>query len=110
MKIQLNTVYHCKTREDANAFMQDCDEQGIRWCSGKRTSADNSAWNHYESLTCYLVTDDKQISFGDLPYFVLKHPRLEIITYSSSLPETEEEIAAIDLAWRQLMQIEERPK
>lgn len=105
MEIQLDKVYHCITREDADAFMQDCDEQGIKWCSGERASSNTSTWERYQALTCYFVSSYKQISYGDLPYFAAKRPELEIITYTSSLPEAEEEIAARDLAQKQLMQI-----
>ncbi len=106
MKIELNKVYLCITQEDANAFMRDCNEQGIKWRSGQMALPETSAWQRYQSTTCYYVCQER-LSYGDLIYFKTEHPELEIVRYAF---ETDEERAARDLAWRQLMQIEEHPK
>jgi hypothetical protein len=43
---------HCDTEEKANAFLKECDEQGIKWCSGSAPSS-NTNFNRYKEKTSY---------------------------------------------------------
>jgi hypothetical protein len=39
---------HCDTEEKAREFLKECDEQGIKWCTGDRASESN------HGATCYI--------------------------------------------------------
>ena len=112
MKIKANTAYLCRTLEDAEAFLKECDNQNITWCTNLKVTSEIN-WNTYKSETCYCVESDNDgdlsLRYGDISSVVSQFPNMEIITYVCD-PETAEEAAARDLAWKQLMQLREPTK
>ena len=54
MEITANKIYHCETYEDAIAFLEQCDKQGITWGAGGKATKD-SRWYDHECQTCYRV-------------------------------------------------------
>ena len=62
------TAIHCKTRDEATAFLKECDRQGITWYGGeKATKLD--FYSDYKEKTCY-HPHCKFISFSGLDYFI----------------------------------------
>ena len=58
---------HCRTEEDAIAFIQYLDSIGKEWCNGERYTPDSSAWKNYRENTCYEFTNG---TYSDYDYFL----------------------------------------
>ena len=106
MEIEVNKIYHCETYEDAIAFLKQCDEQGITWGTRRKASED-SRWYDHKTKTCYRVyerSDSIHIILGDIDYYTTSEDFIgyEIKRYSQI---SDEELAAIDTAWKDLMKI-----
>lgn len=108
IKIEVDTVYLCRTIEDAEGFLAECDKQGICWCDGIKAS---EAVNYdYGEDTCYRVNsnlDGKPYLTYDSRDYYEDECDEEIVVY---IFMTDEDRAAIDTAWKEMMQIEEQPK
>ena len=106
MKIELNKVYFCETLEDAQSFLQECDEQDICWASGHRTPGYTTYYR--DGGIGYRVRNNELgkpcISSGSLECFRDSFPEYEIVTYTK-IQLSGEELAAIDTAWKDLMKI-----
>lgn len=82
---------HCDTEEKAKAFLKECDEHGIKWCSGHKTSSFTN-WKDYRENTYYRFyvyidgTVDNGICYGN---FSSDHS-LKIIDYTPSKPTVKE--------------------
>ena len=48
MKIKANTAYLCRTLEDDEAFLKECDNQNITWCTNLKATSEIN-WNTYKS-------------------------------------------------------------
>lgn len=102
MIIEAEKIYWCKTIEDAQAFLKECDKQGITWIDDVKAS---DVINYdYLGETCYhtndmgdgkiVLTCGKRTGYSDDDY------EIEVYTHI-----TEEELKVIDANWKALMQI-----
>lgn len=57
---------HCDTEDKAKAFLKECDEQGIRWCTGARPMAEQkeTRWEFYRENTSYGCDCQKDLQYG----------------------------------------------
>ena len=103
MKLEPNTIYHCKTRDDAEEFFRDCDEQNICWSGGEKAS---SFFHWDEDHCCYVIANhnDNQLSlkYGSMESCQECFEDYPTVVYQILSPE---ELAARDLAWKQMMGI-----
>jgi len=76
---------HCDTEEKAREFLKECDKQGVIWCSGDKTTRQETRWECYKDKTCYgyCTSDLRGISFGH--FEDVKH-----IEYTSKQPTIKE--------------------
>jgi hypothetical protein len=76
---------HCDTEEKAKAFLKECDEQGIKWCTGARPIVEQkeTRWNGYKERTAYGCD-----SFGGLCYGT--HDERTKVDYQPSIPTVRE--------------------
>jgi hypothetical protein len=80
---------HCDTEDKAKAFLKECDEQGIKWCSGEK-AGERTSWKHYKENTHYqffLYRDglvDTGICFGN------NSPGRKVFEYQLSRPTVKE--------------------
>jgi len=65
-KINDNVAIHCKTEEEANAFLQGCEKHGIKWCTGEKPTS-TTVWTVAGVNTNYYISN-KYISAGNLIY------------------------------------------
>lgn len=54
---------HCDTEEKAEAFLKECDEQGIRWADGTSLLV-NSKWTEYKTETLYGFDGEYGLYYG----------------------------------------------
>ena len=64
-KVKDKTAIHCKTEREADAFLRECEEHGIRWCTGARaTDYVCYKFSRYGEKTTFFF-ENNEISFGD---------------------------------------------
>lgn len=102
MKIEAEKIYWCKTIEDAQAFLKECDKQGIAWIDN--TKASDITNYDYDNETCYHTNDMGKgriaLTYGSRDDYSDDDYEIEVYTHI-----TEEELKAIDTGWKALMQI-----
>ena len=99
MKPEPNTLYKCLTQEASDAFLRDCDAQGIIWEDGD-TASSYDGWKEYADDTCYRV-----FKSGDRVCISYSHVDDYFNIYSDDpvvvCPDiSDEEQAVIDNAWK----------
>ncbi len=56
---------HCDTEEKAMEFLKECDEQGIKWCTGTRTvEQESTRWRIFKQDTSYGCDSHGGIMYG----------------------------------------------
>jgi hypothetical protein len=74
---QGKVAVNCRTEEAAKKFLQECENEGLRWTFGG-IATNSTAWNRYKEKTCFDCCS-KQLKYcHDTHYKVLNY---EIIKY-----------------------------
>jgi hypothetical protein len=57
---------HCDTVEKAREFLKECDEHGIKWCTGQRpiTEQKETRWEAYKFKTSYSCDSNGGLMYG----------------------------------------------
>lgn len=76
---------HCDTEEKAEAFLKECDEQGIRWADGTSLLV-NSKWTEYKTETLYGFDGEYGLCYGTSWGF----NNMPTIDYTPSKPAVKE--------------------
>lgn len=73
-------VFHCKTQETADKFARLCDREGLKWVSGG-SLVGRTHWDNYHEETCYSITRNGDIYYGDFKYYYEEENREDIILF-----------------------------
>ena len=76
-------VVHCDTEEKAKAFLRECEEEGLKWCSGDKPTY-ITMWEYAKGKTCYRH-DCKGLAHDSIDYYTRKG--YTIVPYTPTKPE-----------------------
>lgn len=79
MKLKSRMAVHCKTEEQARAFIKECYKQGFTWWGNKFTY-ENTFWYNYEQDTVYFL-NDRYITYGELDYYETRTHDFKLYEY-----------------------------
>lgn len=65
----------CDTKEKANAFLKECEEEDYLWINTKSKPTQMTNWEVYESNTVYVGYPDKTIAYGNYNNSVNLYPQ-----------------------------------
>lgn len=66
LNIEINTVIHCKTEEEARMFAK---LSGAVWRGRNGTLLDNDNWGDYKTMTCYRMNYDGRYTYDSLSFY-----------------------------------------
>lgn len=81
-------VVHCDTEEKAKAFLKECDEHGIKWCTGEKASS-SVCFHFYKGKTAYCCYfNPNKLEYCDTDWY--REQGKAIIEYTPSKPTVKE--------------------
>lgn len=81
-------VVRCNTKEDADQFMQKCEEQELEWPTRKKPTEDNH-WSTFGEDVAEYTHCSKGLQYADGEYYEKHHPNIPIITYGINVDDNE---------------------
>ena len=81
-KPEKRTAYWCKTRDEAEKFLEDCEAWGIKWCMGEDATK-FSNWKLGKSGVCFYLRERGAFVNGDncITWFGKTYDKLEEYDY-----------------------------